>query len=80
MGSIGDGASAIAHVACFDFVLAIRNVARSPAAASAAASDTPWQPTSRNTTSDGLASRGVSTSRVGGSKNRAGIPSVSASA
>ena len=78
--SIGDGASAIAHVARLDFVLGTRSVPRSPAAARAAASETPWQPTSRNTASDGFARRGVRTSRVGGSKNRAGSPSASASA
>ena len=80
MASIGDGASATAHVARFDFVLATRKTPCSPAAASAAASDTPWQPTSLNTASDGLASRGVRASSAGGSKNRAGSPRASASA
>ena len=74
MASIGDGASPIAQVARPDLVLATRNVPSAPAAARAAASETPWQPTSRNTAADGLASRGVRASRVEGSKNRAGSP------
>ena len=80
MASIGDGASPIAQVARPDLVLATHNVPSAPAAARAAASETPWQPASRNTAADGLASRGVRASRVGGSKNRAGSPRVCASA
>src|SRR3546814_11289478 len=45
-----------------------------PAAASAAPSATPWQPTSRKTRSEGVARRGVSASSVAAAKKRAGTP------
>ena len=59
--------------------LATTSAPSAPPAASAAPSATPWQPTSRNTDSDGLARRGVSASSAAAAKKRAGTPRRAAS-
>ena len=70
----------MAQVARADFAFPATSAPRGPAAASAAPSATPWQPTSRNTASDGWRSRGASASRTSAPKKRAGTPSDPASA
>ena len=79
-GSMMSSASEMAQVARADFCLATINWPAAPAAASAAPSLTPWQPTSAKTTSEGLARRGVCASSAAASKNRAGASSASARA
>ena len=64
----GCAATASAHVACAHFRFSTRSTAPGPAPASADASATPWQPTSRNTASEGLAMREVSDSQSLGRK------------
>ena len=67
------GAFAIAHVALFDFSFGIINSPSGPAAARAAASATPWQPTSLKTTLDGFNNLGVSNSSTAALKKRRGF-------
>ena len=67
------GAFAIAHVALFDFSFGTINSPSGPAAARAAASATPWQPTSLKTILDGFNNLGVSNSSTAALKKRRGF-------
>ena len=62
-GSTIAGARAMAQVPRALRALGMARAPSVPAQANAAASATPWQPTARNTTSDGAVRRGVSRSR-----------------
>ena len=79
-GSMIVAALAMAQVPRSLRALGMASVPSAPAQANAAASATPWQPTARNTTSDGAVSLGVSRSRVAASKRRSGTPSHVATA
>ena len=78
--SSGAGARAMAQVPRTDLVFSTTSSPSGPAAARAAPSATPWQPTAWNTRSEGFRSRGASASRTGAGRNRAGTPRESARA
>ena len=67
---------AIAHVAFIVFFFSTTRLP--PLSAIAAASETPWQPTSVKTTSDGLANLGVKDSNSFASNNLNGTPNRNA--
>ena len=78
MATKGAGEIASAQVALAVLCLATNNVASGPTWANAAASDTPWVPTSAKTTSDGFSKRGVSASKTSAANKRIGAPKLAA--